>query len=68
MIIIMEYLLSANLQFIPELGALYRNNNNKSFRLEQYKFKKKKETLDDGNNKLIHGQCISRYNLHHTHT
>ena len=31
--------------------------------------KNKNENLDNNSNhKLIHGQCTSKYNLHHTHT
>ena len=53
-IIIMKYSLSANLWYISELGALYRKKRRK--RLGQY----------NSNNKLIHGQYTSTYNLHHT--
>ena len=39
---ILKYLLSANLSYTRELGALYRKTNKqKSFRLGQYKVKKK---------------------------
>ena len=52
-IIIMKYLISANLQYIPELGAPYKQRRRRSKRLRQY----------NSNNKLIHGQYTSKHNL-----
>ena len=45
-----------NLQYIPEPGALYKEKQKKRKRtnLGQY----------NRSNKLIHGQCTNRYNLH----
>ena len=50
-LIIMKYLLSANLEYIPEPGALYKKKKKKEKRrLLQY----------NGINKLIHGQYTKK--------
>ena len=48
---------------------LYRKTKNIIQASTVQVIKNKNENLDNNSNhKLIHGQCTSKYNLHHTHT